>query len=160
MTAGVATRGKMYLSGGFVENAASAKTFCYDPETDSWEKLPSFMRYPRGYHVMIEGSDGLLWAIGGIDNNLTGRNVWEVEALDLERRTWNFMGYVLPKPLLLYTIRLNVFRKEDGNICISAVSSPDKYPMLEYDDQQRMWTELNTPVPSVGLNLPENVRVK
>ena len=160
MAAGVGKKGKMYLSGGFKENIASADTFCYDPKTDSWEKLFSRMIKPRGYHAMIEGSDGHLWAVGGIDNNLTGRNIWDVEALDLDRNVWNLVGYVLPRPLVLCTLRLNILRKENGNICIFAVSSPDKYSMLEYDDKHHSWMEMSSPIPLVGLRLPTNFKVR
>ena len=156
MAAGVQAEGKMYLCGGFRDHLAVAETLSFDPATDTWDNRHFYpMTQPRGYHVMTQESDGQLWAVGGIDNSLSGRNVYEVEALDMRSGIWRFVSYVLPVSFLSSTMRLNILRKGDGNICISAVSSPEKYPMLEYNEKSRVWSESKPPLPAMmGVNFP------
>ena len=153
MAAGVVSKGKVYISGGFNNYETVRNTFCYDPTIDTWTRVASSMMSERGYHVMIEGADERLWAIGGIDNPFSGRNVWEVEAFDVNTHLWSYVGQVLPVKLLLSTMRLNVFLNCRKHICISAVTYPEKFSRLEYDSTQRMWREIKECDLTVNLNL-------
>ena len=153
MAAGTAARGQIIITGGFNNYETVGSIFCYDPVSDRWRKIRSRMMRDRGYHVMVEGHDGRLWAIGGIDNPFSGRNVWEVEALELDSMMWTYIGQVLPVKLLLSTLRLNGFVNDSGRICISAVSCPEKYSMMEYDANTRMWMEMKERVPCVPIRL-------
>ena len=153
MAAGVVVKGKVYISGGFNNYETVGRTFCYDLQTDSWNPIHSMMLSDRGYHVMIEAADGRLWVVGGIDNPFSGRNVWEVEAFDVSTRMWSYVGQVLPIKLLLSTLRLNVFLNSSKNICLSAVTYPNKYAVLEYDASQKMWLEMKERPQMLNLDL-------
>ena len=151
MAAGAVSKGKIYLSGGFNNYETVGSTFCYDPECDSWVRIPAMMMSDRGYHVMIEASDGRLWVIGGVDNPFSGRNVWEVEAFDVDTQMWKYVGQILPVKMLLSTLRLNVFLNQKRHICISAVTSPENYAILEYDPDLRMWLEMKQRIPILNM---------
>uniref|UniRef100_UPI00398F118B kelch-like protein 26 isoform X2 n=1 Tax=Pristiophorus japonicus TaxID=55135 RepID=UPI00398F118B len=62
--AGVASGGKLYISGGYGITVEDKKSLhCYSPETDLWEfKAP--MHEPRVLHSMV-GAYGRIYALGG-----------------------------------------------------------------------------------------------
>lgn len=154
MAAGIVANERIYLTGGFNNYDTVGSSFCYDPNANAWEEIHSPMMSERGYHVIAKGHDGRLWVVGGIDNPFSGRNVWEIEALDLDTRTWVYVGQILPVKLLLSTIRLNVAYSDDGNICISAVTCPEKYCVLEFNPKQNMWLEMKTIFSCVRMDAP------
>ena len=160
MAAGTAARGKVFINGGFNNYETVGSTFCYDPKPDTCKQVSSMMMSERGYHVMIEADDGRLWIVGGIDNPFSGRNVWDVEAFNPITNMWSYVGQVLPVKLLNSTLRLNVFLNAKKNICISAVTFPGNYAMLEYDSSQRMWLEMKQRVPMINLNLQVSKKTK
>lgn len=146
MAAGVVTDGKVFLCGGFNEYEALGKTMRYDPETDQWETLPTTLFKDRGYHIMLSDSRGYIWAIGGIDNPFSGRNVWEVERFSIEDEIWEYVGQVLAVQPFLSVQRLNAFFDKDGNICVFAVTNIDHSPMLRFNVCENLWERLDQPI--------------
>ena len=155
MAAGIKAEEKIYVTGGFNNYETVGSTSCYNPATDTWEQIYSPMMSERGYHVIAKGCDDRLWVIGGVDNPFSGRNVWEVEAFDLKTKMWFYVGQILPVKPLLSAVRLNVNFTDEGHICISAVTYPDKHSVLTYDPNQKMWLELKEKFECVRMDAPE-----
>ncbi|CAK8695772.1 unnamed protein product [Clavelina lepadiformis] len=143
MAAGVPVDGNIYISGGFDDFEAKSSMLRYNPASDEWSKLNSPMLAERGYHVMVMGKDGRLWVVGGVDNPFSGRSVWEVEAFDPKVENWEFVSQVLPNQLFDSTLRLNSLVDDEGDICVFAVTDPDKYPKMKYSPVQRKWSEVD-----------------
>lgn len=144
MAAGRAHGGCIYVTGGFNDYETTGSTLRYHPDEDSWEEIFAPMMCDRGFHALVEGHDGRLWAVGGVDNPFSGRNVWEVEAFDPEEEMWRFVGQVLPVQPFLSMMRINVFLNHDQHMCVFAVTTPHKAPMLEHVPDRRMWFEMKS----------------
>jgi len=142
MAAGLPHNGSVYVTGGFSDYDTVGCTYRYDAEEGQWSEIFSPMLSDRGFHALVEVHDGRLWAIGGVDHPFSGRNVWEVEALDVDDDLWTFAGQVLPIQPFLSTMRINTVKLGDGRICVFAVTSPHRLPMLEYIPDKKMWFEM------------------
>nr|CAB3260037.1 kelch-like protein 9 [Phallusia mammillata] len=146
MAAGLAHDGCIYVTGGFNDYETTGTTLRYHVTDDTWEEIFAPMMCDRGFHALVKGHDGLLWAVGGVDNPFSGRNVWEVEAFDPDLEMWRFVGQVLPVQPFLSMMRINVFLERDNRTCVFPVSTPHKYPMLEHVPRSRMWFEMRSRV--------------
>lgn len=153
MSAGVVTDGVMMLCGGFNQSEATNKTLFYNPANDQWKQISSTMIAERGYHVMIEGVDGQMWVVGGIDDPFSGRNVWMIEAFDKSKMEWRLAGQLLPVSPFLSVRRLNIFNNEEGHICLSTVTCPEKYSTLQYDITKKVWINSKARFTSVNFNV-------
>jgi len=148
MAAAVVCRGTLYMSGGFNEYEALDEMICYHPEEDEWESLPGMMMKCRGYHVMVESpTDGRLWVVGGIDNPFAGRNVWKIEAWNVDLCRWQYVGEILPVKMFTSTMRLNVATNARSNITVFPVTHAQKYGAVEFYMDRKMWLESKNPTP-------------
>lgn len=146
MTAAAVSNDVLYISGGFNEYEALDEMIRYNAERNKWERLPGMMLNARGYHVMIENpNDGRLWVIGGIDNPFAGRNVWKVEAWNVELRRWQYVGEILPVKMFTSTMRLNAATNARNNITVFPVTHPLRYGAVEHYTDQHMWLESRNP---------------
>lgn len=148
MAAAVVSNGTLYMSGGFNEYEALDEMIRYNQQRNKWERLPGMMMKCRGYHVMVESPlDGRLWVVGGIDNPFAGRNVWKIEAWNIELGRWQYVGEVLPIKMFTSTMRLNGHINNRNNITVFPVTHPHKYGAIEYYADKSMWLESKNPTP-------------
>ena len=142
MAAGVVCQGVLYISGGFNEYESLDEMICYNAARDKWIRQRGRMLNSRGYHVMIESpDDGRLWCVGGVDHPFAGRNVWNIEAWNVELGGWQFVGQVLPVKLFTSTMRLNGLLNERNMLSVSAVTRLPRCEPVEYHADRRMWLE-------------------
>ena len=78
--------GKIYYAGGLHDGRAVAWFDVYDPETDSWTRLPDMPRARDHFHAVAV--DGRLYAIGGRDSEL-GAEISETDVFDFASGTWS-----------------------------------------------------------------------
>jgi len=146
MASGVVCRGSIYISGGFNDYEVLDDMIRYDEVADKWMKSPGRMFKSRGYHVTIESpEDGRIWAIGGVDNPFAGRNVWEVEAYNVETGRWNFVSHILAVKPFTSTMRLNVMINNQKRLCVFPVSNLNYHCSVEYNSDSKMWLENHSP---------------
>merc|ERR1712136_479109 len=143
MAAACVVNGTLFISGGFDEHEAIDTIIKYNCEKNKWERAGTPMLNERGYHIMIPGPNNKLWVVGGVDHPFSGRNVWDVEAFDLVKRRWSYVGQVLAVKPFLSTVRLNSFHNDTGNITICPVTmSGTGHVMVEYQPARNMWFEM------------------
>jgi Kelch motif len=83
---GVATHdGKIYYAGGLHDGRAVPWFDVYDPERDSWSKLPDMPRARDHFQTVVVGDR--LYAIGGRDSEL-GKEIAETDAYDFGTGRW------------------------------------------------------------------------
>jgi hypothetical protein len=155
MAATCLVNGAFYISGGFDEHEALDTMLKYNSEKNKWERCGTPMMNERGYHVMIPGPKNKLWVVGGVDHPFSGRNVWDVEAFDVAKKRWSYVGQVLAVKPFLSTVRLNSFLNDVGNVTICPVTlSGGSDVMVEYQPNRRMWFEMKEHAASFTISVP------
>jgi N-acetylneuraminic acid mutarotase len=166
--AAMANNGRLYIVGGVVEGPASFEITAaveeYDPATDSWAPkgpLPA----ARGNLALAAGSNGKLYAIGGIVRDTHSASgfstVRTVEEYDPATDTWT-----TKKPMPTARSSLGLAAASDGKLyAVGGSKGPgdDRLPTVEaYDPTTDSWvtiTQLPTPRSSLGVAAASNAKL-
>ncbi len=90
--------GELYVTGGRDDNGIRLDTVeRYDPDTESWELLPSTLAIARHVHAMAPISNGRLYIFGGTAAG--SGNTAQVEFLDPASGNWFTISQDMPLPI-------------------------------------------------------------
>jgi N-acetylneuraminic acid mutarotase len=139
------TDGKIYTMGGYVGTVLGTASMtdevdAYDPSTQAWTQLPSMPSGPRRDLAATTGTDGTIYAMGGLNANYAATN--EMDAYNPGTQTWsrlpdlpNFYNFTYPRQF-----DLTAATGTDGTIYAIGGFYTDEVDA--YNPATRTWTQV------------------